>query len=433
MKLLAAERVRDYLLYPPRSKRLAANSLWILLARLSSQVLAFIFSLLAARFLGEAGLGQFALISALVFFANVVTTFGTDTLLIRAVAGGKISRSPFGAVLGLQLCLSTLFILGFSLSSLYLPGKTPETVNSLQVLAFSLIPQAFSSIFSAVLRGQQRMDLYLLIQVFMGLAQAAAAAFLLWKGNGLLPLAWMILSIQLLGALFAYRLCRPFLPPSLLFQRASPKQVLLLIRQSWPLALLAGLGIAYQRMGILFLSFLAGDAAAGWFSAAGRVSEGLKIFHVALLGALFPMLANLYRRETQENLRPGRSGKALLYRNVSTFLMIYSFLIVIPTVGLAKPFVLRSFGWNFAPSSGALQVLVLSLIPYTCSALVSLDLVSKGAERFVLAGLAITILAAIPLNISLILRFGLVGACWAAVGSELIQAGVLFALRSRAR
>ena len=59
-----------------------------LAARLGAQALGLLFTAVLARALGEAGLGQFAFISAVLLIGNAVTTFGLDTLLIREVAGG---------------------------------------------------------------------------------------------------------------------------------------------------------------------------------------------------------------------------------------------------------------------------------------------------------------------------------------------------------
>jgi O-antigen/teichoic acid export membrane protein len=50
---------------------------------------------LAAR-LGVTGLGEYALVSAVVFVANVATTFGTDMVLVRRSppAAGSPAGSP---------------------------------------------------------------------------------------------------------------------------------------------------------------------------------------------------------------------------------------------------------------------------------------------------------------------------------------------------
>ena len=70
-----------------------------------------IFTILVARYLGDAGLGQYAFIAAVMFVGNVISTFGMDTLLIREIAARRSADTPtLTAALLIQLALSLLFI-----------------------------------------------------------------------------------------------------------------------------------------------------------------------------------------------------------------------------------------------------------------------------------------------------------------------------------
>src|SRR5690348_10935688 len=89
--------------------RLGRNSLWLLAARIGTQGLAVLFTVLLARRLGANGFGEYAFMAAVIFIGNTLTTFGTDMLLIRDIAArDDFSRLP--AALFLQLALSVLFI-----------------------------------------------------------------------------------------------------------------------------------------------------------------------------------------------------------------------------------------------------------------------------------------------------------------------------------
>src|SRR5206468_2553573 len=75
-----------------------------------------------------------------------------------------------------------------------------------------------------------------------------------------------------------------------------------MLTRAWVLALLSGLGMVNQRIGVVLLALLAGDTAVGWFAAAARVVEGLKLTHYAWLGALFPLASRIGRA------RPGAAA-----------------------------------------------------------------------------------------------------------------------------
>ena len=81
------------------------NTAWLLAGRLVSQAFTILFTVLLAARLGVVGLGEYAFVAAIVFLANVVTTFGTDMVLVREIAaGGPVAR--WAAALAVQLGLT---------------------------------------------------------------------------------------------------------------------------------------------------------------------------------------------------------------------------------------------------------------------------------------------------------------------------------------
>ncbi len=70
-------------------KRVSLNTFWLTAARLGSQVLLMLFTVLVARRMGETGLGGYAYMTAVIFIGNVFSTFGTDMLLMREIAAHK--------------------------------------------------------------------------------------------------------------------------------------------------------------------------------------------------------------------------------------------------------------------------------------------------------------------------------------------------------
>ena len=81
---------------------------------------------------------------------------------------------------------------------------------------------------------------------------------------------------QLGAAVLGWRLCRAARPGVALLVWEARAPLGPLVQGSWLLALLTGLGVLSQRVGVVLLSSLAGDAPAGWF-AAGRRSFGSEL------------------------------------------------------------------------------------------------------------------------------------------------------------
>jgi O-antigen/teichoic acid export membrane protein len=91
--------------------RVSLNTVWLLASRVISQGLSAITVILLARILGADGLGQYAFVTSIIFIANALTTYGTDTLIIREVARDA-SAAPrwLTAALIVQLTLSLITI-----------------------------------------------------------------------------------------------------------------------------------------------------------------------------------------------------------------------------------------------------------------------------------------------------------------------------------
>jgi O-antigen/teichoic acid export membrane protein len=208
---------------------------------------------------------------------NVATTFGTDTLLIREVARTRQATDGLSAaVVWIQLLLSVTWLIIVAFGASILNGQSPEVVQALKVYSLSLIPLAFFTVFTSVLRAHERMDVYLLLNVIVAFVQLSGAWLVLQGRGNLLSLVMMLNVVQLSAAVVAGVLCRVNLPEFHFRWSVTRSQLISVARLAWPFALLSVLAVMYQRLGVLMLSTLATDAQAGWMHTA-RVIEPLAV------------------------------------------------------------------------------------------------------------------------------------------------------------
>jgi O-antigen/teichoic acid export membrane protein len=398
-----------------------------LLARLITLAQLILFTVLVARSLGVIGFGQYAFVAALIVLGNVATTFGTDTLLIREVARThQADDGLISSALWIQLALSLAWLIVVGISADALSGQSPEVGLALKVYSLSLIPLAFFAVFTAVLRAHERMDVYLLLNVVVAFVQLGGAWLVLHRLGSLLSLVMMLNLVQVIAAVSAGVLCRRALPTFHFHWGVTRRQFVQVARLAWPFALLSVLAMIYQRLGILMLSTSGGEAQAGWFAAATRVIEPVKVLHFAVLGALLPALAHLTTSEAAAQQTP---IAAYVYRRSMLFLLMFSALAAVILIALAQPIVTLLFGADYLDSVALVRILALSLIPYTLSASLAVRSVAQGRERRVLWATGISLVVAFLLNRWLIPIDGSNGAALAAVLGESILAGTLFVLR----
>jgi O-antigen/teichoic acid export membrane protein/uridine phosphorylase len=404
------------------ARRIGLNTTWLGLARLVTQAQLAIFTILAARRLGGAVFGEYALITSLVAIANVLTTFGTDTLLIREVAGGREDRRAWaGAALALQLGLSGLVIAWALAGAAVYPNLNPVELAGLRLYALSLLPLAFFSVSTALLRGEQRMDLYLLANLALVTVQTAGAWVILSRLPGLLPLLCWLLITQTGGAVFAALACRAAGFPGFSLRGVDRRRVARVARIAWPLAAISLLGIVYQRLGVLVLAPDTTSAQVGWFAAAARSVEALKLGHVAVLGALLPAISKLHADASASLARR-------LFWQVFGLLAAASMLAAGFLAAAARPLVSLLLGPEYLPAVPLLQIMGWSLLPYTVSACLSVWEVAHRREQRLLFVVAVTTAFSLAAYVLLVRALGLSGAAWAYLAGETVQAIVFVSI-----
>ncbi len=410
--------------------RIGLSSLWLLAARVFGQGLGLLFTASLARALGEEGLGQFAFLSAVLFVGNAATTFGLDTVLLReiatarrdaaAVAAGRVATGPTaGAVLLIQLALSAVFIAVLWLVMPWLPNQTAATLPALRLVSLALVPLAFSTVYSAILRAHERMAHYMAftLAVAVGLALGGLA---IWAGGGgLTATAVVVVLAQSGGALVAAGLARAALPAAARRWAWPPADVVgRVARLGAGLAALMVLSILYQRSGVLLLSLLADDRAAGAYSAAARVVEALKMLPAAFFGAMFPIMAQ------------GRGDADVERAFGRAFIALMALVVVLAAAtGLAAgPLLALLFGPGYGAAVAPLRVMVWSLPATLLAFRLSFGLVVAGRDRAAAAAMGLTLLLGGGLTAALIGRWSLLGAAVGLVAGEVVQVVVLLAL-----
>jgi len=376
------------------------------------------FTMLLARRLGSAGFGGYAFIAAVILIGNTLTTFGTDMHLIRGIAAnGDLSLLP--AALAIQVGLSALFIAGLALIAPHLPHQSAETIRGLEIYSLALLPLAFFSVFTTVLRGKNEMGAYASLNAASALAQTALIWVLLEPGGSLVTVAVLLLASQILMAMLAGLLCAWRVPGfwqtgtglrSL--YSAAPQGIRPLLRASAPVALLAILGILYQRLSLLMLPALGGILVTGWFAATARTVEATKLFHVSAFTALYPAMSSV---EQHQDVRAS-------FR----FLLAGAGGVALGLTLLAGPLIRLLFGADYLPAVPALRILAWMLLPYTVTTFLSLSFLAAGRERLVLRGLIAGLVTLAAMNLFLVPRAGITGAGWAFLAAEIVQAGVLW-------
>jgi O-antigen/teichoic acid export membrane protein len=395
----------------------------LFVGRVAAQGLAVVMTVVLAARLGVTGLGEYALVSAVVFVANVATTFGTDMVLVREIAaGGRVARSV--AALMVQLALSALAIVLISALAPVIPGQSGDVVAALRIYSLSLLPAAVYSVSTAVLRGVGMMGAYAGLGVVAVAIQLGFIALLVGAGSSVVRVAVVLLAAQAVIAVAAGAVCALRIGGLRPLPRTSRPAVAAMARESASVGVLGLLGVVYQRIGAIAVSVLVGPAATGWYAGASRITEASKTGHLALFGAVYPAMAQDQsgpRSEAGVTPALGWSWRVC----VALGGVVTAGLLV-----LGPALVDWFYGPAFAPSKGGLAILALAVVPSTMATYQSLALLAAHREADTVRVLAICLGVLVVASSVLVPALGWQGACWAVVAADTTQAGLM--IRARA-
>ena len=391
----------------------------MLLARVGTQVGLAAFTVLVARTLGSARFGEYAFIASVIVVGNVLTTFGTDMLLIREIAASEdLSRLP-GALL-IQLALSAIFIAGVFGASMLLPSADVTAMVALRIYSLAMVPLAFYTVFTTALRGWQDMAAYAIVNVALMLMQVLASVWLLLQKGNLIQLAELLLLAQTVATVLAGALCLRRIPNFPSSAAMDIQGIMPLLKASAPIALLGILGISYQRLNFILLPALAGSTATGLFSAAARLVEAAKVGHLAAFTALYPSMAQVH-----SEARPQWTAK---FRIPGAILLGTALIASLSISLLAQPLIGLLFGAQYLSSVPAARILAWILVPYTLNSFLTLALLAHGEEHAIAVALAASLGMLAALAFWWTPLAGIQGAAWAALCAEGTQSVALLLL-----
>lgn len=400
----------------PRSDaltRLSRNTIYFMVLNVATALFSFLISVIIGRGLGAGALGQYSLALAWSLTLAQFADFGMNTLLTR-----ELAQTPAATPRYLTASLVAKTVLGLALALFLLVfapvlAPQPETAAAIQLSALLILLNAWFTSFLTVFRAFGRATPILVINTAGLVLQTALTFFMIAAGfqvYAVILLVVILQAVQCLAAAVWFKLQFHF--PE---RPASPDLnfILQLLRRALPFAIAGILGALELRANIFLLGWLQDEQAVGYYSAASRITDGLRLAPNAFFGALLPALALLSLREHASDTRH-------LFRRARWSLLAFGFAAAVTITLLAQPLMEWTYGAQFESSRTVLIVLAWGLIPALALALLILLLYAQHQERVVNLVLAIGLALHVGLAIPLIISYSAVGAAAAALLSDLV-------------
>lgn len=394
------------------TQRALRNVSAVTLSLIIARGLLFVWQLVLARFLGEAGYGVYGAIGSLIAIGAAFTNFGTGAIIVREVA-----RQPgrAGDYLGTSLLLrSGLAALAWLLLNLAAPlaGFDTEFRNLLALATVSLLVDAWGNLCFEQLMAQERMRSTSLVTVLHMLLLLPAAALALASGYGLPGLYVATIAAGLARAAMLWGLVlRGGLRPA----RLRSDLLRSLLVESLPLAVTTLLALAWTHADKLMTIRLLGEAQNGWLTAAFVIVTGMiELLGTTVLTSLFPMMS-----------RAGGPALSGIVSRLAWFTLLAGLPLTLLLSLFAPEITIPLFGADFAPAAAVLRILAwYALLRLVADVYIQALITSNRQRRMLVVrtgGLSLNI----ALNALLLPRLGINGAALASLGSVLLVLVIL--------
>lgn len=379
-----------------------------------AQTMAKIFALLSlpliARFLGVEGFGRYVLCYTFILIFFQFADWGMGFQTIKEVSRLKEKTSQYLAgTFFLRLIFGIIFYL-IMLLTIKILAYPHQIFLLVAILGLTVVFNNLSYAFYNIFYAHEKMHIPAIFQILFSFFSYSGIITLLYFGKSLsfIFLFVAVLSITNVFSIYLFGCIRKF-KLGLVFERNIYLEI---IKKSSPYAYLNILSILALQSGIIILSKFQGEEAVGLFSAPYKLILALSIIPGSIMGAYFPVFSQNYFKKKISELKK-------ICRRTTFFLFFLSLFLAI-LITFFSTFVIRLiFGEEFIKASLFFVILIwANVLVFTKYPLGYIILSSDKISQWFKFALVSTIIY-IVLNLFFIYFYGICGAAWAFLFSEM--------------
>ena len=400
-------------------QRIAKNTGVFFTAQVISAVLSFFFFTHASRSLGVENFGILSFALAITGIIGVLNDLGLGPVIIREVSKDKSLADKYsGNVITLKIILSVItFILIVLFANLF--DYPDKTIKVIYLLGLAVICKAFGGIFESIAQAYEKMEYNAISLILNGGIMFSGALLAVNQKFDIIGFALIYLFAAVISTVYNFAVCtRRFAKPKIGVDLDFLKDVL---KEALPFALITVFTMILHWIDTVMLSFIKGDAVAGWYNTAYRLFFVLLMIPSALNVAIFPVMSRLHVSS--------KDALKFAYEKSFKYLTIIAIPIGVGGTLLAEKIILLIFGNQYQPAVIIFQILILSAVFVFMGTPASSLLNSTNRQVELAKIVGVSVVLNIFLNFLLIPKYSYIGAGIATTISTLL---ILFLVIIRA-
>ncbi len=399
----------------PGFRKYFANTSWLLGERILRMIVSLFVGIYVARYLGPERFGLLSYANSFVGLFTAIATLGLDGIVVREIV--KLPRQR-DKLLGTSFLLKVAGALVMWLAiliALFFTKNDVLTNTIIAIIAFGVIFQAFNVIdfnFQAEVKSK-----YVVHSQFVQLIFSSFIKLVLIFNK--LPLIWFAAVYCLDAAILAFGLAFSYLNNHGSFKKWKwdAKIAKGLLLDSWPLMFAYMSYLIYAKIDRIMIKEMLDEYSVGIYSAAYVIYEAPLFIALMVAKSVYPILVQYYQNNKDRLFE--------LYLELSSYMTLLSYLIVLFIFIFHEDLIQITFGNNFVESSKILVILSFGLIPMFNAFLRSSYMTISESQKIILYTTLFSSIINILLNFFMIKKYGIEGAVYATVLTQILSLSLL--------
>ena len=400
-------------------KTVFKNMGWVTLSQIVTNICAFLWTILIARYLGVTDYGILSFVISFTVLIGIGNDIGMTTFTTRELSRDRSRTQKFvNNILPFKIILSTIFLL-FTVAVIYLLGYNNLIIEVTFLMYLETIVLGLFNFLCAVYQAHENLKPTSISLIIYSVSLLIFTVIISFLDLGLVCVAFSYFFAYLLCLSYAlYHFINIFGIPRFELDLIFWKKTLL---SSVPFALTTFFFTIYFSIDIVMISWLSGDYSTGIYNSAYKLISVFTAFYVVYQSVIFPLMSKLYSEDTN------------LLKVSFEASFKYSFLILLPIcigVYLYAPYIVTLiYSSQYALASAPMQILIWTVLFLFMNYVTTSLLNSIGKEVSVTKIYIVAAFFNIILNYILIPKYSYIGASISTVLSEiLILALMLFSI-----
>lgn len=398
------------------TRKIAHNTAYQLVGKIISTILGVIALGMMTRYLDQEKFGWYTTTITFLQFIGIIIDFGLIPVTAQMLSEPKHDKTKLlQNLLGFRFITAIIFLGIAPFIALFLPYPS-EVKIAISFSTISFLAVAMNQIFIGFYQTKMKMLTQVIGENIGRIITIIGLWLTITEQASFLSVMWVVVLNSVAYTAFMWWQARKHDRPTLGFDLTIWKDI---IHKSWPMAISIVFNVVYLKGDTLLLTFFRDQTEVGLYGAAYRVIDILSQMAMMIMGVMLPLLAYHWSRDLKQEFKK-------YYQQSFDIIMLLALPMMMGIIMTADKVMNLVAGENFIASGRPLQILAIAVFGVYLGAIFGHTAVGINKQKqtiwVYLSSAIITLIG----YLIFIPKFGMFGAAWMTVFSELYVGIMLF-------